>query len=194
MKFTIKTTRTIPEGYVRYTPCLGDYPKEMFACYVYRGSDRSSALFYTGKQSKPTWHYKFKDDDAMKQKINTQIKSLMSYYEKKMAWKEERKAKALSVQVGDLFVNSWGYDQTNVDFYQCISKTKSTFTIQKIHGASIKDTEGFMSDRVSPVRDAFIEQGKSSCPTVFKKTSLSMPFGSLTACKDGERFYHSWYA
>jgi len=29
------------------------------------------------------------------------------------------------VQVGDIFVSSWGYDQTNIDFFQVIEKTAS---------------------------------------------------------------------
>lgn len=40
--------------------------------------------------------------------------------------KESRSSKTPDqVQVGDIFVSSWGYDQTNIDFYQVIGKTPS---------------------------------------------------------------------
>lgn len=34
------------------------------------------------------------------------------------------------VQVGDVFVNSWGYDQTNIDFYVVTSVSKSGKTVE----------------------------------------------------------------
>jgi hypothetical protein len=52
-------------------------------------------------------------------------------------------------QPGDIYVNSWGYDQTNIDYYQVVKRTPGTVTIRKI-GVELIDR------RVFPVRDKFI--------------------------------------
>ncbi|EIE8009597.1 hypothetical protein LDW55_003780, partial [Escherichia coli] len=41
-----------------------------------------------------------------------------------------------TVSVGDVFVSSWGYEQTNVNFYQVISvHGKKTVTVQEIRAS-----------------------------------------------------------
>jgi hypothetical protein len=39
---------------------------------------------------------------------------------------------ASAVIVGDIFVSSWGYDQTNVDFYQIVKVMKSMVAMRPI--------------------------------------------------------------
>ncbi len=63
------------------------------------------------------------------------------------------------VEVGDIFVSSWGYDQTNISYYQVVGITASgksvkvTQIAQKIteHG-----TQG--TDVVFPVCNAFVDE------------------------------------
>lgn len=52
--------------------------------------------------------------------------------------------------VGDILYTSWGYEQTNVDFYQVIGKKgKSTLVLQEIHGKNSYDNES-MTGVTSP--------------------------------------------
>ena len=60
-----------------------------------------------------------------------------------------------SVKEGDIFVASWGWEQTNIDAYQVIAK-KGDCHLREIAVASVEGSEGFMSDRVVPVKDEFI--------------------------------------
>jgi len=112
--------------------------------------------------------------------------------ERKAKRAAERAAAKENVTVGDIFVASWGWEQTNVDAYQVVAKKGATVTLREIGLKSIEGSEGFMSDRVVPVKDAFIgEEFKkritgrsikiSDCQTAF-------PMG------DRENFYRSWYA
>jgi len=55
---------------------------------------------------------------------------------------------------GDIFYTSWGYEQTNIDFYQIISVKNKTATICKI-GSDRKYT-GPMCGECSPVKDKFV--------------------------------------
>lgn len=44
-----------------------------------------------------------------------------------------------SVQVGDVFVSSWGYDQTNIDYYEVVAKTKAMVKIIRIQSKVVAD-------------------------------------------------------
>lgn len=58
------------------------------------------------------------------------------------------------IKIGSIFYSSWGYDQTNIDYYKVdsISKTGKTCKIVKIGYQRIEET-GFMSERVAPDPD-----------------------------------------
>jgi hypothetical protein len=54
-------------------------------------------------------------------------------------------------KVGDILTGSWGYDQTNVEFYQVIAATKASVTIQKVSG--FRSMDNGHQTRVYPAKD-----------------------------------------
>lgn len=70
------------------------------------------------------------------------------------------------VKVGDIFYNSWGYDQTNIDWYQVVALTKTgkSVKVRPIAG-KIKET-GFMSGESTPIK------GKFTGPAVTKRLGM----------------------
>ena len=60
------------------------------------------------------------------------------------------------IKAGDIFYSSWGYDQTNVDYYQVIGVTPSgkSVRIRRIGQEIIEHGRGV--DRVAPVVDYFV--------------------------------------
>ncbi|QCR87204.1 hypothetical protein FEF33_14485 (plasmid) [Moraxella osloensis] len=61
-----------------------------------------------------------------------------------------------SVKAGDVFVSSWGYEQTNIDYYQVVGiKDKSTLTLREI-GAKVVESIGYGTGRKVPSKDDFI--------------------------------------
>lgn len=65
----------------------------------------------------------------------------------------------MEVHVGDIFVSSWGYSMTLVDFYQVtkVSKTGKSVNVRKlaykvVDGATCSPQGG----RVVPVKDCFV--------------------------------------
>lgn len=56
----------------------------------------------------------------------------------------------LGVQVGDIFYNSWGYDQTNIDFYEVIRLTGQGVEVQPVASRVISD-DGHGNERVVPM-------------------------------------------
>lgn len=61
-------------------------------------------------------------------------------------------APASGVKVGDFFVCSWGYDQTNVDFYKVVGMTPSgkSVKVQKWTQSADPEQSGGPHDYVSP--------------------------------------------
>jgi hypothetical protein len=76
-------------------------------------------------------------------------------------------------QIGDIFVSTWGYDQTNVDFYKVISTTAKTVTVVPI-GQKIVEQTGFLSETVEPV-DQIKEETTYNWETGEKTTTPAKP-------------------
>lgn len=62
------------------------------------------------------------------------------------------------ITVGAIFVNSWGYDQTNVDAYQVVAVTRASVKVRRINQETVPGSEGRDSCRVVPVPDSFSER------------------------------------
>lgn len=59
-----------------------------------------------------------------------------------------------SVSVGDVFASSWGYEQTNVTFYQVLSTHgKKTVTVREVRAAT--KLSGSMTGYKTPVLNDF---------------------------------------
>jgi hypothetical protein len=113
------------------------------------------AMAFVGKAIKPTWYYGFKSKEQLDQKINELFAQRNSYIAYKQEQKAKRKAAAatIKVEVGDVFVSTWGYDQTNVDYYQVVAVSGQMATVRAIKGEG--EDDGFMTGKCVPVPDQF---------------------------------------
>jgi len=149
------TERHIPSGY----ELVAKDERYGFAVY---GIETPSviAMCFAGKAVKPTWHYRFKDITRRNANIEQTLASLIARQENKLKRKEEKKAACAShdVKAGDVFKCSWGYDQTNVDFYQVVSVSGQMATIQAI--AQDSEETAFMQGECVPKLDQFIGEPK----------------------------------
>jgi len=98
----------------------------------------------------------------------------------------ETKAK---LQVGSLLVNSWGYDQTNVDFYEVVGRKPASVVLRKIAG-DLTET-GSMCGKTTPRPGIFI-----GAPFVKRITPYGVNFthGGCGITDPGSTHYASWYA
>jgi hypothetical protein len=63
-----------------------------------------------------------------------------------------------SFNVGDILFNQWGYDQTNVDFYQVVATTAKTVTVRQIAAVLTersRNSASSMTAFVTTINDAF---------------------------------------
>ncbi len=99
-----------------------------------------------------------------------------------------------SVKIGDIFVSSWGYDQTNVDAYQVIEKKSKTLVLAEIRLAQVSGTESYMSCRVVPVKDAFIDKN-ITIKKLISFNGIKISSYNWASKWDGKSsYYNSWYA
>jgi hypothetical protein len=166
--------------------------------YVYERAGAHFALAFFGKAMKPAWHFRFGSEAARAKRIEGAIAGAQASARKKAERKAEKAAEAAKGhgwEPGLILVSSWGYEQTNVDFYEvveCIGKTM--VRIEKIGSQSATDAgEGFssMSDHVVPNVEARTGEFRRC-----KVTSGCVRLASYCSAHlwDGRPRYCSWYA
>jgi len=92
------------------------------------------AVGFRGKAFKPAFNYTFKTQDNLVKYVEQFFKNCADINAYKTKRREERKsAGAHTLNVGDILYSSWGYDQTNVDFYQIVELVgKATAVLRKV--------------------------------------------------------------
>lgn len=112
------------------------------------------------KAKKPFAHYSFKTREQAENYRDEMMKRFISHKESVSNYRKERAGTSedLSrVKVGDLFVSSWGYDQTNIDYYQIKAINGKMATIQRVSCQNSLDRNGGKSgDYIMPCPNAFI--------------------------------------
>jgi hypothetical protein len=137
----------IPKGSIKLTP------KGVEAeVYIYESAGRPCALIFVGKQNKPIRHAQYRSAERREQDVRDYIENRR----KVEAYKAEQASKRHSFQhsykVGDVLHYSWGYEQTNCEFYEVISATPGTAGMLEIAQDAVPDSQqahGMAESRVA---------------------------------------------
>lgn len=118
------------------------------------------AVAFWGTAGRATWHHSFKSDDQR----NAAIASFKARVDASVASKTERAAAksawANPLTVGDILYTSWGYDQTNVEFYVVTKVRGRKTSIARI--ASDFEAKAYMSGKTWPAMPIRITGEESS--------------------------------
>ncbi len=85
----------------------------------YEVNDKPYAMVFGGRRSKPDFHFSFMKEEQREAKIQAWIEGQESHVE----YQKEHRARQNTpheFEVGQLFYHSWGYDQTNIDYYELV--------------------------------------------------------------------------
>lgn len=130
---------------------------------------KPSVRIWRGEQGKPFANYLFKDEVAREVYIEREKVAEKQSVEFKQKSKAKYRAAQLQElvtrQVGDILYYSWGYDQTNIDWYQVTGKTESRIKIRPIASTYVEDS--FMSGLEKPVKDKFTGPEELIVPNKF---------------------------
>ena len=113
-----------------------------------------------------------------------------------MAKKEQRFSSFPDVGVGSIFAESWGWEQTNVNFYEVVSRTEKMVTIREIGQKTVKE-ETAMSGYIVADKGNFIsdETRRKKIKGGGKNTYLEMTsFSVATMTSENERHFTSSWA
>lgn len=122
--------------------------------YLYERNNRLCAMAFYGKSDKPAFRFSFADGVRRMRHVSEWFANMQSIAESKAKRQAERKSFAHTLKVGDVLSNSWGYDQTNVEFFQVTKLLgKSMVEIRELCQES--QETGFMSGDCVPVVGKF---------------------------------------
>jgi hypothetical protein len=140
----------IPKGSIK----IAD-KKSTAVAYIYERNGKVYGMVFVGKQQKPLWHYRFRDAADRAKRIAGQFSTTAASEKQRTEYREASRAKdkAAVFKVGDVFRHSWGYEQTNVDYYQVVGVKGRYATVRQINSEG--NEEGFMSGKCVPVLGSF---------------------------------------
>ena len=157
-----------------------------------------SALAFCGKATKPTWHHRFKDKDQRAKRIAHTIAEWQTVETRRAARKAELKAenaKPIALKIGDILDCSWGYDQTNVDFYQVTAFIGKSMVMVRTIGKKAETREGYsdMSNFVTAIPNDFRGAPQRKKVVGTDRDAIQPASHSWASKWDGKPKYCSWY-
>jgi len=192
---TIHTSRWFPKGSIKIT--RADAPSAVVYYYQQRG--KFFAMGFQGNRNKHDFHYGF----SSMTRCEAHVKGFFDGVAGSLKFKAEQKAKKIEaqasgqrLQVGDVLSYSWGYDQTNVEFYQVVSRKERTVKIMAIK--STFDASGDMCGYERALPGQFVKNAQPITKLeqfgYNGKPFLSMDHGCASVTTAEEKHYSSSYA
>lgn len=134
------------------------FPEMKVVIYLYTDSEgRPCSKGYSGRRTKPDFSYYHLSEADRTKSVDRCMKSERGKleYREAQAAKDKRAVKiGHGIEVGDIYYSSWGYEQTNVSFYQVVRLAGKSVEFQKLESTTVEQTSD-MSGKVMPVKDSF---------------------------------------
>ena len=114
------------------------------------------AMGFVGKAQKPSFHFSFRSEENRTRHVDEFFRTRRASLKFKAEQKAKRASETRGLKVGDVLRSSWGYDQTNIDYYECTAVIgKRMVEIREIGCEHIEYT-GYMSGKSVPKPGAYI--------------------------------------
>ena len=202
----MKTKTTLTQKRSVYIPddySVVETPEEL-ALEIHSNEDRLCVIYFGGKRGKPDDHYRYKTIEKLRTAIENKIKGAQEALEHKAEQKVAVAEKAAKItegtSQGDVFCYSWGWEQTNVDFYQVVEKkTAKSMIVREISCRTLSEAS-WASDYVRPEKDAFLVRKdgtyKEETVRLNQWGGFNRSCGSANKIENPEesKHYRSWYA
>jgi hypothetical protein len=140
------------EFYIPAQACrVADKLSSAVAYLATNAAGKPVAIVFQGRRQKPDWHYRFANAAARE----ARVRSFFELVRANEGARERRRSEPHKLTVGDVLRSSWGYDQTNVDFYQVTALIGSTMVEIRELAQDVEATDS-MRGRCVPVPGRFI--------------------------------------
>jgi len=159
---------------------------------------RFYAMGYTGSSSRPAFNYSFRTRGRMEDYITEYFQGIKSRQDRKNQEAEKKRSFVTTLKPGDIIAESWGYDQTNVNFYQVIEVNgKNMITIREIAATITESGNMSMSGRTVPLPGEFLKDSvpmrKKVLPGLSNGEYINIRSYSSGHLWDGSPMFCSWY-
>jgi hypothetical protein len=122
--------------------------------YTSKRNGKPGAQVFFGKQSKPVEWGTYGNEAFREKRLKEMFASRQAHLASIKKYQDERNAYVNDYAVGDVLYTSWGYDQTNVEFFEVVAVKGKMVTVRQI-GATYEQT-GSMSGSVIPCPGQFV--------------------------------------
>ena len=147
---------------------------------------KPAAVAFAGRQAKPVWRYSF----GIEEQRGEQIAKLFRSVRERKTQVEARRAEwtaGHAFRPGDTVYTSWGYEQTNIEWYRVTRATKS-YVWLKLLASVEKEITGMMSGTSVPGEDT----NKAETRHFARGESIHVGYNSGTKW-DGRPKHYSTY-
>ena len=149
------------------------------------------AIFAKGS-SKPFAHYKFKTLESRAAFIQKQKDADAENERSEQVYLSKQAEEAKKLQPGVILYSSWGWEQTNIDWYEVIERRGQMLTVQQIGTRRMADDEYY--DRGKCLPDPAVKIGQPFRKRVTKHGTINLESYKWCGLWDGEPKYWSSYA
>jgi hypothetical protein len=189
MRYRLPPTRTVPKDSTEYTRAGVDA-----IVYLAHGG-RPHAIGYKAKQNRPAFNFLFRSIERRDEYVREWFDGVAREQAAKKAWKAEQAAKRAAghgLKAGDVLYASWGYEQTNIDFYQVVDASSPKSVMLREIAANTTTAGGCFTDRGNclPARDQFTGEAFRS---IWNGSSFHAK-GRHLSVHNGQPLYWSSYA
>ena len=162
-----------------------------------RGRDYVHLRMWAGKRAEADYNY-LVEPDKVEELIAKKVEAEGRRAALKKEQRAEAKAKAAEMAAkltpGTLLHGSWGYNQTNCELYQIVSRPSARkAVIRQIAGEQV-ESEGYspMACMLSPVKDKFV--GPEVTVSINAYGCRLHDHCNLSPTSEDSQHYSSWYA
>lgn len=130
------------------------------------GKVRYSAMAFAGRAQKPVFHYYYTTSASREAKIKEFFAGQAARKEMKQRYKDETKAKTAEAvanrKVGDIYVETYGYNMTLNNFYQVVGLVgKQSVEVREIGSIVVDGDAGYQGTEI-PAIDSFMKDAKTT--------------------------------
>lgn len=193
---------------MRYTPPKSSLTKgktlhpgslvDVAESWTYEERGLFFAMGFRGKSAKPSYHYRYSTAEKREQSVSEGLaenrRRHMQREAEKAQARAQRKAFTTSLEVGDVVYASWGYDQTNVEYYQVVEvlPSRKQVVVRKV-GYGSHEYTGPDAGYVTPQKDSFIGEPQRRPVGVGDVVQMGRSYRNASKW-NGQKQYRSTYA
>jgi hypothetical protein len=130
------------------------HPAANLVAYLYESQRRPCLMIYKGRQARPIQCIAFTGAEGEASR-DRHLASVVKSHTDDMRWSHARRNARHELKVGDVLYRTWGYEQTNVDFYQVVRVPSDRSVVLRKLLADVVRNDALMSGKATPRQDQF---------------------------------------